>query len=202
MSILVNLLPDLRQAKLRERRRRQLVAGVSVTVWVVCGVVIVLMSLYVAGQKVIINNLTNSINSEKNQLAGVPNIIDAYTAEQHLASLPGLYGQRVYMTKFFDSYTQANPQEVTLSSMTVDQSNMLTVMGTGKSYASVAKLARALAAANVTVGTGANSSNSPYFTNVQITTVRNDGTTVGNKSGVQFSITATLQSGVTSGSQR
>lgn len=203
MSILLNLLPDLRQAKLRERRRRQLVAGVSVMIWVVCGAVIVLMSLYVAGQKVIINNLTNSINSEKKQLSDVPNLLDAFTAEQHLASLPGLYSQRVYLTKFFDAYTQANPQDVTLNSMTVDQSNNLTVDGAGKTYASVAKLARALSASNVKVGTGAQASNSPYFTNVQITSVSNSGAGTGAKGGgVQFSITATLQSGVTSGSQQ
>jgi Tfp pilus assembly protein PilN len=201
MGILINLLPDLRQAKLRERRRRQLVAGVSVMIWVVCGAVIVLMSLYVAGQKVIINNLTNSINSEKRQLSEVPNLIEAFTAEQHLASLPGLYSQRVFMTKFFDAYTQANPQDVTLNSMAVDQSNMLTVSGSGKNYAAVAKLARALEAANVKVGSGAKATNAPYFTNVQIVTVRNSGAGANNKTGVQFSIEASLQSGVTSGSQ-
>jgi Tfp pilus assembly protein PilN len=201
MGILINLLPDLRQAKLRERRRLQLVAGVSVMIWVVCGAVIVLMSLYVAGQKVIINNLTNSINSEKRQLSEVPNLIEAFTAEQHLASLPGLYSQRVFMTKFFDAYTQANPQDVTLNSMAVDQSNMLTVSGSGKNYAAVAKLARALEAANVKVGSGAKATNAPYFTNVQIVTVRNSGAGANNKTGVQFSIEASLQSGVTSGSQ-
>jgi Tfp pilus assembly protein PilN len=198
VSILVNLLPDLRQAKLKERRRRQLVAGVSVMIWVVCGGIIILMAFVVAGQKVVINNLTGSINKEKQDLSAVPNIIDAYTAEQHLASLPGLYAQRVYLTKFFDAYTQANPQDVTLTSMTIDQSNNLTVNGAGKTYAAVAKLARALAAANVTVGTGAQSSNTPYFTNVQITSVQNSGAGTTNKGGVQFNISATLQSGVTS----
>jgi Tfp pilus assembly protein PilN len=202
VSILINLLPDMRQAKLRERRRRQLVAGVSVMIWAVCGAIIVFMSLYVAAQKVIINNATNSINSEKKQLSDVPNIIDAYTAEQHLASLPGLYSQRVYMTKFFDAYTQANPQDVTLNSMNVDQSNLLTVNGSGKSYAAVAKLARALEAANVKVGNGAQASNTPYFTNVHIMNVQNSGAGTNSKSGVQFSIEATLQSGVTSGSQQ
>lgn len=201
MSILINLLPDLRQAKLREHRRRQLVAGVSVMIWVVCGGALVLMSLYVAGQKVIISNYTNSINNEKRQLQAVPNLLDAYTAQQHLAALPGLYAQRVYVTKFFDAYSQADPQDVTLNSLTVDSSNNLSVVGSGKTYASVAKLARALAASNVTVGTGAQAANTPYFTNVQIASVKNAGTGAGVNA-VQFSISATLQSGVTSGSQQ
>jgi Tfp pilus assembly protein PilN len=196
MSILVNLLPDLRQAKLREKRRRQLVAGVSVTIWTVCGAALVLMSVYVAGQKVIINNYTTSINSQKQQLQGVPNLLDAYTSEQHLAALPGLYAQRVYVTKFFDAYTQADPKDVTLNSMTVDASNSLTAMGTGKNYAAVAKLARALSASNVTIGTGAQASNSPFFSNVQISSVSGNA-----GKGVNFTIRATLQTGATSGGQ-
>jgi hypothetical protein len=197
MSILVNLLPDLRQAKLRERRRRQLVSGVAVTVWVICGGVVILMALYVAGQKVIIANYTSSINSEKKQLQAVPNLLDAYTAEQHLASLPGLYSQRVFMTKFFDAYSQSDPTVTNLESLTIDSSNTLTVQGVGPTYASVAKLARALAAMNVSIGTSAQADNTPYFSNVQITTVTN-----AQGKGVTYGISATIGSGATGGSQQ
>jgi len=103
-----------------------------------------------------------------------------------------LYSQRVYMTNFFHAYTEADPTDITLSSLTVDTSNNLTVQGLGKSYASVAKLARALTAAGGT----SSPTYQPFFTNVQITSVAG---TPGR--GVAFSIGATLQSGVTSGGQ-
>jgi len=199
MSVLINLLPDIRQAKLRESRRRQLVTGVSIVVWAVCGGVVLLLSLYAGGQKVLISNATRSIANEENQLKSVSGLIDAYTAQQHLASLPNLYAQRVRMTKFFQAYMEADPTDITLTSMTVDAGNTLIVQGSAGTYASVAKLARALQASNISVGTGASASNSPNFSNVTITSVGTSGAS--GRKGVNFSINATVESGATSGGQ-
>lgn len=196
MPVLINLLPDIRQAKLRESRRRQLVTGVSVVVWVICGGAVALLSLYAGGQKVIINNYTHDIATQENQVKAVPGIIDAYTAQQHLASLPGLYSQRVYMSRFLEAYMEADPTTVTLSSMTLDSTNSLVLQGTADTYASVAKLARALAASNVTVGSGASASNTPDFSNVTITSAALQST-----KGVSFSINTTVSSGATSAGQ-
>ena len=60
MNVLVNLLPDTRQAKLRDRRRRQMVSGIAVAVWVVCGGVMLLMGLYEGSQKLLIDAQTVS----------------------------------------------------------------------------------------------------------------------------------------------
>lgn len=194
MSILVNLLPDTRQAKLRERRRRQLVGGVSVLVWVICGGVVALMSIYEVGQKVAIAALSNSINDNTTKLKAVPDLLEALTAQQHSASLATLYGKRVYMTKFFQAYTEQNPGDVVLASLSIDNQNTLVATGTGKTYAAVAKLARTLEAANVKVGTNAAPGNTPYFTNVTLSGV------TASSQGVAFTINATIDPGVTSGS--
>ncbi len=193
MSILINLLPDIRQAKLREGRRRQLVTGVSVSIWVVCGGLLVLLSIYEGGQKIIISRDSNTINQKEQTLRAVPNLLSAYTAEEHLASLPSLYGQRVYITKFLQAYSASDPTAVTLNSLQVDAQNNLTIEGTGQTYAAVAKLARALADSNVTVGTGASPTNMPYFSNVQIGQL---DYTPGQ--GVTFTLSAILSSGVVS----
>src|SRR5476649_1828899 len=168
MSLSINLLPDLRQAKLREHRRRQLVTGVSVSIWVACGAVVALLSIYAAGQKVIIATTTKTITNDETSLKSVTGLVDALTANEHLASLPGLYGQRVYLSKFLAAYTQAQPAVATIGSLQIDPQGALTIVGTAPTYADVAKLARALAASNVTVGASASSSNSPNFTNVNI----------------------------------
>jgi len=197
MPILINLLPDVRQAKLRESRRRQLVTGVSIMVWVICGSAVLLMSLYAGGQKVIINNYTHDISVQEAQLENVPGIVAAYTAQQHLAALPQLYSQRVYMTRFLQAYTEADPTTIALTALSLDASGALIVQGNSDTYASVAKLARALTASNVTVGTGAQSANVPYFSNVSIVTA---GSGNGSK-GVNFTINATVASGATSAGQ-
>ncbi|HEY2004235.1 MAG TPA: PilN domain-containing protein [Candidatus Saccharimonadia bacterium] len=193
MSILINLLPDVRQAKLRERRRKQMASGIAVMVWVICGGVVVLLSVYVAGQKVAINVLSGSIKDKESKLQSISGLPDALNAEEHLASLGNLYSKRVYMTKFFDAYQQADPQDAVLNSLTVDASNTMTVTGEAKTYADVAKLDRALAASNVQVGTNAKASNQPYFTNVNISSVNADS------KGVGYTITAVMASGATGG---
>ncbi len=169
MSVLINLLPDLRQAKLRDKRRRQLASGVAVVIWSVCGGVIVLLSIYWGGQKAFIASKSSSITEKIQQLKEVPGIIDALTAQEHLAALPGLYSKRVYISKFLNAYSASNPADVALSTLTMDASNALKVTGSANSYAAVAKLARALEQSNLTVGPNALPTNQPYFTSVAIT---------------------------------
>lgn len=193
MSIIINLLPDLRQAKLKDRRRKQLASGISVLVWAICGGVVILLSIYVAGQKVAIGVLSSSIKDKESKLQSISGLTDAMTAQEHLDSLNSLYSKRVYMTKFFDAYTQADPADAVLNSLTVDASNMLTVSGEAKTYADVAKLDRALEASNVSVGQDAKPSNTPYFSSVNITSVSQD------TKGVQYTITAQMAPGVTEG---
>ena len=195
MTMLINLLPDLRQAKLRERRRRQLATGVGVTVWVVCGAIVALLSVYAGGQKVIISTKTKSIADKEQSLQSVTGLVEAMTANQHLASLPGLYDKRVYLSKFFQAYMEADPTTIAVTSLGVDVTGGLTVLGTAPTFADVSKLARALAASNVKVGTGAAEANAPYFSNVNIGSLDN-----GDRTGVSFTLTANLQPGVTSAS--
>jgi Tfp pilus assembly protein PilN len=192
VSILVNLLPDFRQAKLKERRRRQLVTGVAVVTWAVCGGIILLLTIYVTGQKVAIGVLSNSIKEKTKQLQNISGLTDALTAQQHLAALPGLYEKRVYMTKFFEAYSAADPAEITLGSMTIDAQNAMIISGTGRSFAAVAKLDRALEASNVKVGKDSSASNEPYFSDVSIASVDN------SSGKVNFTIHANLASGATS----
>jgi Tfp pilus assembly protein PilN len=194
-GVLINLLPDLRQQKLKEKHRRQLVTGASVATWVVCGVIVVGLVLTAGGQKVLISNTTKNIKEKQAQLEGTSGLLDALTAHQHLASLPALYDKRVYLTKFFTVYQETDPVNIVLSSLDVDANNLLTVHGSAPTYAEVAKLARALEASNVKVGSNAAESNAPYFTGVNIVTVDS-----GDRSGVSFTITSSLSGEVVSAS--
>jgi hypothetical protein len=105
-----------------------------------------------------------------------------------------LYDKRVYMTKFLQAYSDVDPTDTTLGSLAIDTQGALIVRGSGKTYASVAKLARALEAANVKVGPNAAEGNTPYFTNVEIADV------AGTSGGVAFTLNVNLNPEVTSGS--
>jgi Tfp pilus assembly protein PilN len=192
MSAMINLLPDIRQAKLVEKRRRQIMSGVAIATWLGCGAIVLALSLATAAEKVLISAATKDAKNKTEQLRNVPGIIDALTAQQHLASLPTLYSQRVYMTKFFQALIEADPSDMTMSSLSIDGLNQLTVTGGARTYSSVAKLARALSLANISIGPGASPTNNPYFTNVNITEA-----TKSSLQGVTFTIQATMQPGVT-----
>jgi hypothetical protein len=192
MSILINLLPDVRQAKIRERRRRQLASGVAVVIWIVCGTVVSLLTVYEVGQKAIISSLTSNIASNEDKIRAIPGLTDALTAEQSLSSLTSLYGQRVYMTKFLRAYMAADPSTTVLTSLTVDSQNNLTVVGYGPDYASIAKLARAMTDSNVTIGPNSAVANTPYFNNVSITSA------AGGQAGIDFTINAVIDPGALS----
>lgn len=185
MGIVINLLPDLRQAKLREQRRRQFAVGIAISVWVVCVASILLMFLYSAGQKLSITIHDKNIAATTDKLNQVTGLTDALTAQQHLNSLGTLYSNRVLFTQFFDAYQASSPADIALDTLKVDADNLLVVDGTAKSFAAIAKLQRALEQSHVTVGPSAAASNSPYFSAVNIKSAVNT-----NGKGIVFNINA------------
>ncbi len=189
MSIMINLLPDTRQIKQRNLQRRKLVTGIGVLVWAVCGGAIVLLMLTVISEGVKISTLNTSIAEKKSKLEREPGLIDALTTQAHLAALPGLYGQRVYLTKFFQAYSKANPQDVALTALNVNSDNTLTLTGSAKAYASVAKLVRALE--DQPESATATASDAPKaFSNINISSVGQTG------GAVSFTINAAFTQGV------
>ncbi|HEY6737121.1 MAG TPA: PilN domain-containing protein [Candidatus Saccharimonadia bacterium] len=189
MSVLLNLLPDLRQAKLREQRRRQMAVGISVLVWAACAGVVLVLFLFSAGQAVQIAVHSHNIDDTKTKLQSVSGLTGALTAAQHLNALPELYANRVLFTKFFGAYQDADPLDVTLSSLHVNEANVLTVNGVSKSYAALAKLQRAMELSNVSVGQRASAQNTPYFSNVSLDSAVN---TTGK--GINFTLSAQVSS--------
>ncbi|QQR52983.1 PilN domain-containing protein [bacterium] len=193
MGVLINLLPDFKQAKQRESRRRQLAVAASFAVWVVCGVVVLLMFLYSAGQGVRITVLNRQIQENTKSLEGTQGLMDALNAQQHLASLGSLYSNRILFTKFFEAYVAASPTDVTIDAITVNDQNVLVVTGNAKNFAAVAKLQRAMSRGNKT-GINKDVPTSGYFSSVNIPTANNSG----NK-GITFMINASVSQEVLSG---
>jgi len=189
----INLLPDVRQAKIQEKQRRQLAISAMIgSVVAVVGILIVAV-IVIAGQNLRINQLTGSITSKKQQVASYPDINTILTLQAKANALPSLYSQRSTMTKLFGTLASIEPQDVDFTNVAVSNSSQLTITAEGKSYLAAARVTDALQAANVSVGTGAQASNTPFFTNVQLSGV----TLQSGKTG--YSITATIDPGATSG---
>lgn len=193
-TFMINLLPDTRLQKQRAHSRRQLVGTVATATCVVFGVALLLLFLSVGSATIIKDKLTGDIADKKTSLEAVPGIIDALTAQQHLDSLPGLYANRAYVTKFFAAYIAANPTDVALNALTVNADNSMLATGNASAYASVSKLVRALEAhKSVIKNPGGADSSFLSFTTVDIQSV-------GRQSDkISFSLNIVMAPGVTSG---
>ena len=192
MSIKINLLPDVKLAKIKEHQRRKTAISIAVGSVIVSAGIMVAGFLVVQGQNLRINQLKTSINDKKTQETNYPNIKAMVSLQSRLQALPDLLSKRVYMTKLASVLSSVEPTDVDFTSLSL-ANGQLNIGAEGKSYLAAAKVAKAIEGANVTVGSGANASNTPYFTNVQLSAVSLNGATT------TYSITANVNPGATSG---
>ncbi len=185
MSAKINLLPDLRQAKLQDKQHRQVAITIALISVVATAGLLLLGFLIIQGQNLRIKALTSSIADKKKEVAAKPDIKNILSTQGRLDHLPGLYSQRVYATELAKILSSAEPKDVAFSSLTVT-TNKLTLGASGRSYLAAAKIARSLETVKDSSGTN-------YFTDVQLSAV----SLAGNTSA--FSISATINPGASDG---
>ncbi len=194
MAVHINLLPDARKDKLRDQNNRQLAISAA-TISVIGSVaVLVLLVVIIQAQNLQIRLLSNSISNKASQITqDIPEAQAIATTQVHLDSLGNLYANQVQMSKFFAVLGSVSNNDVSISSISLDATNKLTVSGVARSYNSASKLAEAMQASNVTLGENASPSNAPDFTNVLLNSLN------GEAGKVNFTITANVATGVTRG---
>ncbi len=196
MATLINLLPDLRQEKMRNKQRRRLAKLVASGVAGACMAILVVLFLITLGQNVRVSQLSSQIQVNQANLDNVKDLQKVVTVQQHLNSLETLYRQRIYLSKFYGVLSQLEPKEIGLQTLNLDQNNLLTVNGLARNYGSITKFVKALEASNISLGFGADSKNQPNFKDLQLTSVAADASNQ-----VNFAITATMSTEVTSGNK-
>jgi Tfp pilus assembly protein PilN len=193
MTPQINLLPEVRQLKLKAKRQRRIVTAVSAITVGTSVLVVIVLVLVSQGQKVRIRQLTNDIQSSQSEISGTPDLAKMLTTQQNLKSLPGLYQQRILMTRFYDLLSRVSPRDMALESLAIDGQNVLKVEGRARNYALASKFAKALEASNLTFGEGADEENAPHFSEVSLGTVAAD-----DSGRVVFTLSAKLATEVVS----
>lgn len=186
MSVLINLLPDVRQARIRSERSKRTAASVT---FLICGgvlVVVAILGVVVGGQRAVIGIMSSSIKIKHEKLVSQPNIQEAYNAQQHLAALPALYADRAYLSQFFEVLQQSMPNEIVISTLNVAEGNLIQVTGSARTYSSAAKFAKSLRLSGLEPTEGAAEAAEPRFTNVTLETAS-------GKTGERVSFTMTAQ---------
>jgi len=193
VSAKINLLPDVRQAKLQDKQRRQLAISVAIGTVLVAAVLLVIGFLVIQGQNVQVSKLSSKITTNKQKVASYPNVKAMLALQAKVAALPALYQQRAIITKLLNTISAVEPPDADFTNLSLTNDSQLVVTAEGKSFMTASRLADALKAANTVTGPGAKASNQPYFTNVQLSAV----TLGAGKTG--YSVTASVNPGAISG---
>lgn len=194
MSVMINLLPDIRLQKQRDKQRRQMVTAIAFLVMLVSGGLLILMIVITSGQSILIKNANDSISKKKNTLTNMQGLIPAMSTQARLNSISTLYAQRTLMTKLMTVLGEVSPTAMQITSLKYSQADSsLAITGNVQSNAEATKLTRALEATHLSIGTGS-PSDEPYFTNVVLESVSRSDTNGATKL-VNFSISATVAPG-------
>lgn len=187
----LNLAPDVYQASQRAKRLRAVVTSIGAAISVISIGLVVVGLVVLGGQKVAIKKLQSDIKEKQNQVDTYADLPAAVTAQQHLLSLNQLYTEQIQFSRFFSVLQELAPQGVGVMTIGVGADNSLDVSASARSYDLVTKFTKALEAANVTLGNNASASQTPYFTEVNLQGVSDDG------GGVSFKLQAKMSPEVT-----
>lgn len=171
----VNLAPEVHQTNQRNKQRKKLASTITTGIGITCGIIIGGLVLLVGAQKVTIAAQNNEIKKRQNEIAQIQDLKRAVTIQEHLKSWKEINSQKVYLSRFFDVLQEFAPQGISISNLELTEANILTVTVNAKGYPLATKFAKALEAANVQVGKNASESSQPYFSNVNLTAVADNG---------------------------
>jgi hypothetical protein len=189
MSIAINLLPDVRLARIRAQHLKHLATGIAVAIWIIAGIIVGGLFLGIGAQKLVLDNVNNQIATDISSINSTKGLTSALTAQQILHNLPTLYKGRTYFSKFMPIITVAMPPTAHVSNVTASSSGTLAITGAASSAYVVDQFYEALKASGATSTTGA------YFSNVTITSVSKDPAS----GAAAFNLTAVLSPGAIHG---
>lgn len=188
MQVLINLVPEARLVKLKQKRNKRLLTTVTVltaiVVATVVGTLIVLIiantALYAANEGTIKNKKSGIADINKNNMEQ-----NAATLQEHLASFKTLNESRLYASKIFAEFSETIQPNVTVKTFDIADDYKVTATGTAKSNQDVSKFATAIDGYGVTYKKKADADPTDYFSDVSIESVAKGS----EGSDVEFTIT-------------
>jgi Tfp pilus assembly protein PilN len=197
MNVQVNLLPEAKLSKMRNKAKRRnyttITILVAVAVAVVC-VMLVMLRFFLVG----------TYNLDKNKKATLQSEVDkqkdleekATTLQQNLNAFYTLNSTRTYASAIINNFFKAVPENVTISSISLDEKGKVTISGTTGSFADVSRFQSSLELYNVDFLPQPDLDRKAVFTNVSISSVNKaEGKT-------SFSITFDVQKEVLKGQKK
>ncbi len=145
MSIQINLLPEARMAKLRNKSKKtRYIAVASVVGGSVAAISVVLIML----QVFLVGTFAQGEDKIKNLNADISKSVTteqvSATLQANLASFYTLNNSRTYASRIFSNLFKAVPENITITSVGIDSKDVISISGTTDSFADVSKFAAIL----------------------------------------------------------
>lgn len=145
MSIQINLLPEARMAKLRNKSKKtRYIAVASVVGGSVAAVAVVLIML----QVFLVGTFAQGEDKIKNLNADISKSVTteqvSATLQANLASFYTLNNSRTYASRIFSNLFKAVPENIVITSVGIDSKDVISISGTTDSFADVSKFAAIL----------------------------------------------------------
>jgi Tfp pilus assembly protein PilN len=186
MNIQVNLLPEARLHKLRNQAKKRsyaTIAGVAGGVVLAAVIVFLMLQGFLRATYGINQTKINELNKELESSKELEK--SATTLQDNLASFFRLDQNRTYASRIFTNFYNALPDNITISSLQIDDKDIVTVAGTTSSFTNVSKFAESLDEYNVNFLPQDGLPREPIFTDAKISSVSKDA----NSGKVNFSMT-------------
>lgn len=195
MQVLINLVPEARLVKLKQKRNKRLLMTLTILAGVVMATVAGTFIVLIIANTAVYKVNEGSIRDKKQAIADInKNNMEqnAATLQEHLASFKTLHESRLYASKIFAEFSQTIQPEVTVKSFDLAEGNVVTVTGNAKSNQDVSKFVNAIEDYGTTYKKKQDADATDYFSNVDITSVGKSG----EGDGVTFSLTFTANESV------
>lgn len=119
--IQINLLPDVKTKYIKTEHTKRLVILSATAVSIVAIAVVVILTIFVYGyQNTRLNSLSSSIKTNSVKLQKTDNLGKILTIQNQLNSLSSLHAQKPVTTRLFDFLQEITPNNVQISSFTIN----------------------------------------------------------------------------------
>ncbi len=169
MSILINLLPEARLARLRNQSRKRFYTAIAIvsTGSVAAVVITFLLFLGFLNATYLINeSRLNDLNQEISKNKDLEQ--NAATLQANLQAFTILNQKRTYPTRIYKNLYEATPDNVKITSIQVNVDGKITISGVTKSFADVGRYREILLSYNVNYKPQPGLDRSAIFTSADI----------------------------------
>jgi len=172
MSIQINLLPEARMAKLRNKSKKTryiAIAAVMGGSLLAVAIVLIMLQVFLVGTFAQGEDKIKNLNADISKSSTTEQV--STTLQANLASFYTLNNSRTYASRIFSNLFKAVPENIVITSVGIDSKDVISISGTTNSFADVSKFAAVLELYNLNYLPQADLERKAVFTDTLIVSV-------------------------------